>query len=193
MSTVKIGGEHDDGSQMIIEADVPVPPDAILKLRGQIETAERAARRRLMSGHSRAAALTQGSAAALVLDLGRCTSVHVEHTDHPAVMTHEHGLLVFIPVDDGRTHMLDVCSVDGDPRWDLHEAGDLMRRHWRWIRLGEAGMHDFVASGPAIEPLDLGDLHGTTLEPLLTESDEGWPGDDVTLDVEFSTLVALAQ
>jgi hypothetical protein len=133
----------------------------------------------------------QAATAQAVLTEGRCVSVHVRHDLPPATLSHEHGLLVLFPVDGDATHLLEILSVADDPRWALHEAGGLMRREWRWLRVPGIGTHGFAASGEPIDHADLGDFHGTELEVVLTEGDDGWPGDDATLGMSFDEAARL--
>lgn len=179
---------------MLITEVVDLPADAIGVLQGYAAAADRVGERGRWRRAPRAAfAEERGAEARRLLEGGTCVSVRVEHDDPPAVMTHEHGLIVLIALDDGSTHLLDVSSVADDVRWELHRDGDLMRREWRWLRLGEVGFHAFAASGDPVAPVVLGDLHGTRLEVHLTEGDDGWPGDDATLDLSFATAVEMAR
>ena len=135
----------------------------------------------------------QAAAAQAALTEGRCLSVELHHETTPGVMTHEHGLLVFSPIDAGATRLFEISSVDEDPRWTLHAGGELMRREWRWIRIPDVGTFEFAASGDPLAPVDLGDLHGTQLEVLLTEGDDGWPGDDAILGIGFDEIARMAR
>jgi hypothetical protein len=173
---------------------VELPADLVAVLQGYVEAAERGGLRgRLRSTRGGAYRREQGAAAGLLLEQGTCLQVQVEHDVAPAVMTHEHGLLLMFPVGTEATHLLEVSSVGDDPRWALHATGDLMRRQWTWLRLGDLGVHDFAATGEQLAPLDLGDFHGTRLEEYLTEGDAGWPGDDASLDVSFNDILAMAR
>lgn len=173
---------------------VDLPADVVGVLEGFVAAADRVGERgRWRRAPGAAFAEERGAEARRLLERGTCVSVRVEHDDAPAVMSHEHGLIVLIPLGGGGTHLLDISSVADDVRWDLHREGGLMRGEWRWLRLGEVGFHGFAASGDPIVPVDLGDLHGTRLEDRLTEGDDGWPGDDATLDIPFATAVDLAR
>lgn len=140
----------------------------------------------------RAFTATRGKLAREALDLGRCVEVRVRHDGPPVIMSHEHGVIVLIAIDGNRTLMLDVSSVGDDPRWDLHQAGKLMRRDWRWLRLGETlGASCFKADGPAVTALDHGELHGTKLEQHLLAG-EGWLGDDAVVGLSLEDALRLA-
>ncbi len=178
--------------EVITTRTVPIPTGAGDMLRAAVAAGERTAGRRLAGRRARQAAAAEAEHAAQVLQAGACTEVHVTHDTAPALITHEHGVLVLIPAEPDTTLMLDICSVDGDPRWSLHLDGGLLRHDWRWLRLGKFGSYGFTADGPMIDPMNLGDLHGTELERALTEGDDGWPGDDAILRISFTTAIALA-
>ncbi len=171
---------------------VDLPDDCAQLLHRYVAAAEGEGRRRLLRRPGRFVT-ERATIARRVLDEGTCVSVHLEHAEPPAIAFHEHGLLVITPLGDDDVQLFDISSVDGDPRWALHEAGGLLRRDWRWIRLGDLGPYGFTAGGEPVVPIDLGELDGTALETYLTERDEGWPGDDATLPETFADIVAMAR
>jgi len=96
-------------------------------------------------------------------------------------------------VDAGTTLLLDVCSVAEDARWALHQAGQLLRQRWRWLRFkGLEGPWCFVAEGAPVTPRDLGEFHGTALEHRLTE-ETTWLGDDALLPLSMAEIERLAR
>lgn len=177
---------------MLTMVTIDLPDDCVELLREYVDAAGGDGKRRLLRRPGRFVT-ERATAARRVLDQGTGVAVHLVHDDPPAAVGHEHGLLVVAPIDGQSAQLFDISSVDGDPRWDLHQAGELFRREWRWIRLGELGPHGFAATGAPVRPIDLGELHGTALETYLTERDEGWPGDDATLDRSLADICAMAQ
>lgn len=135
----------------------------------------------------------RATGAAAALKAGTCTEVRAEHDTPPAVVEHEHGLLVLIPVTADQTLMLDISSVSEDPRWKLHSAGKLFHKTWQWLRIpGMDSVTGFRVDGPAIQPVNLPELHGTSLEQTLTEG-MGWPGDDAIIPYGLDELTRLAK
>lgn len=123
---------------------------------------------------------------------GTCEIVEVRHDTPPALAEHEHGIFLFVPVNRNETLLLDVSSVSEDARWGLHEAGQLMRQRWRWVRLADLeGPWCFAAEGAAVTARRLGDFHGTALEARLTEEMD-WPGDDALLPLALEVIERLA-
>ncbi len=135
----------------------------------------------------------RAASATKALTAGTCTEVQVDHDQPPAIVEHEHGLLVLIPVDADKALMLDISSVSEDPRWQLHRAGNLFRKSWRWLRIpGMDSVTGFRVDGPAIQPVSLPELHGSSLEQTLTEG-MGWPGDDAIIPFGLDELTRLAK
>lgn len=181
----------DDERRMLHIEHTQLPNDVRTSLTAQLAQEQDRAKRGWMR-RGRSAAQDRVEQIESCLTDGTCIRVRVEHVEPPAVLTHEHGLLVLIPVDAMRTHMVEISSVADDARWELARTQQLMRRHWEWLRVGDLGPFAFRAHGDAITPLELGDLHGTELEELLLGNDDGWPGDDTTLDLAFAAAVELA-
>ena len=183
---------------MYTTSEIDLPDDA----RALLATYEAAARPNpsvfgrmmgLLPRPGRAFIAARASSARAVIDRGRCIEVRVRHDEPPLCMSHEHGVILLIAIDDSHSLLLDVSSVGDDTRWDLQQAGTLMCRDWRWLRLGDnLGASCFVADGPAVEALDLGDLHGTKLEEHLL-ADDGWPGDDAILSLSRVDAIELAK
>ena len=183
---------------MYTTSEIDLPDDA----RAMLATYEAAARSNpsvlgrmigLLPRPGRAFIAARASAARAVIDRGRCIEVRVRHDQPPLCMSHEHGVILLIAIDDNRSLLLDVSSVGDDPRWNLQQAGKLMCRDWRWLRLGDnLGSSCFVADGPAVEALDLGELHGTKLEEHLL-ADDDWPGDDAVVSLSRQVAIELAK
>ena len=177
---------------MLTITTIPLPARLVVRLESIVQESEGRGRLR-RRGRGAAYRQVQAAAASTVLANGRCTSVELHHETPPGVMAHEHGVLVFSPIDAGSTHLQEISSVGDDPRWTLYEAGGLMRREWRWIRIPQVGTFEFTASGAEVVPVDLGEFHGTQLEVLLTEGDDGWPGDDAIVGIGFDEIARLAR
>lgn len=183
---------------MYTTSEIDLPDDA----RAMLATYEAAARTSqslfgriigLLPRPGRAFIAARAHAARAVIDRGRCIEVRVRHDQPPLCMSHEHGIILLIAIDDSRSLLLDVSSVSDDPRWDLRQAGKLMCSDWRWLRFGDnLGSSCFVADGPAVEALDLGELHDTKLEERLL-ADDGWPGDDAVVDLSRQVAIELAK
>lgn len=177
---------------MMTTQTIELPSSLVAVLEDAVHTAERRGGGRWFRGPGRAYLDQRADAARAALATGTCISVQVRHDSAPAVLTHEHGLLVVFPVDATSTQLLEILSVADDPRWDLYTAGGLMRAEWSWLRVPDLGSYEFAASGAPIDHVELGDVHGTQLEVVLTEGDDGWPGDDATLPMPFDDVVRLA-
>lgn len=177
-----------DSPSRLVVSTAALPADAVGALTREVDAGARKGLLRRANAHRQACA---AAAEALLRD-GTCPAVTVHHDQRPLTLRHEHGAVVVTPLEGDRVHLLDISSVSDDPRWELYRSGELWRREWTWLRLGDLGFRDFRASGATITPVDLGDLHGTALEERLVDGDEGWPGDDAVLDLSGSAVVELA-
>jgi hypothetical protein len=183
---------------MLSVREIPLPDDARRVLEGLIAAAPAPAagfwsRLKSAAALDRKFHAERAAQARVALALGRCEEVEVRHDTAPALSEHEHGIFLFVPVDAGTTLLLDVCSVADDARWALHQAGQLLRQHWRWLRFtGLDGPWCFVAKGAPVTPRDLGEFHGTALEHRLTE-ETTWLGDDALLPLSMAEIERLAR
>ncbi len=175
-----------EGADVITETPVPIPDDVAALLNDTVAAGSRRGMFRGVGTDGRASARE----AQRIVDTGSCVAVDVQHDQPPVVANHEHGLIVLIRRGDDTAHLLDISSVADDPRWALHSTGALWTRWWSWVRAGDLGPFRFTATGEPLAPPFDADLHGTRLEAYLTESDDGWPGDDAVLAITFADAVA---
>lgn len=135
----------------------------------------------------------RASAASAALACGTVEAVVLEHLEPPILAHHEHGVLVFVSSSDDTTLMFDATNVEPDPRWTHHEAGTLLRKHWRWFRV--AGLEDqvlFTTEGEPVASRATFDFHDTALEHELTEKRD-WPGDEVLLPFSLAEIEHLGR
>jgi hypothetical protein len=123
------------------------------------------------------------------LEAGIATHRSLTILTEQAWIEHEHGVMVFVGVGDGRTLFLDLSEVADDPRYPMYEDKSIFRQEWTWFEVAGSplGTLEFAVSGKSFVPVLLG--HDSNAASEVFEQ-IGSPGDGEVVERSWQEVFA---